>query len=197
MKLNFALPSWVSTALVVQGVEWDPVLLESVQPVVVVASDSAAGISGGAAGDDGYAYGGVIVRAGVAGQVSHTQLWNPADSGREVFVDQVDHYTTTANGVVSMRRHNVALANLYPTQAVPVYSDYPAAAAQLREQTNAAPLGALGELATMLVSVNVHARFTYPRTIRLLPGEGLNLTSNTLANNQIAAYFFRERALAV
>lgn len=142
----------------------------------------------------GVAFMGNVSFAGVASQYSHVQLWNPAVSGRNLVVGQIQCNGVVAQGV-SLRAHNAALAALF---SVPPSKRIGAAASVAEFRTASAsgyiPAGADVVAFSIQASATVQYKPTEP--IVIPPGQGLVLFANNVQAALLAATFdFYEDAI--
>ncbi|WP_059411689.1 hypothetical protein [Cupriavidus basilensis] len=133
----------------------------------------------------GYGYGVATV-----GQFSHIQLWNPAGSGKNLFVEQLSFFSTgtVANGV-GVKPSSTPLVNFYSNPQSKRLNAQ-ASTAEIRNQANAAFLG--GIFMGVLDKVNRLMRPAEP--IMVSPGAGLMVIGSVPNEDLGAAFEFFEEA---
>lgn len=131
----------------------------------------------------GIAFGGVSYSQALAGQISHVQLWNPAGSGKNLFVEQVYAQFT---GVSSAQfvQHNAPLSVLSALQPASKMLGAAGSVAKLYVQQSAASIGAVNPVVT-LGAGNI---FQPKEPIVIPPGYGL-VVRKALVNEDIQGGF--------
>jgi hypothetical protein len=132
-----------------------------------------------------------ISQAGAAGNNSHTQLFNPAASGKIVLVEGVYVIPTTANSV-RLCFHNTALttggSSHYRDRRLALQGLTPVA--QTRSQNNAAILGTQGPVWN--VDPTIEANFI-PLEVILGPGQGCIIVNNAQNDGLTTCFFWTEQ----
>lgn len=138
----------------------------------------------------GKTFGGLIQSAFSAGQLAHVQLFNPAASGKTLFVVKVVVFVTTGFNfrigglATALTTASGASGNLKLGGSGPV--------AQLRRQSNAGSLGSAFWAAPVLA--NTHLDFDFSLTpIAIAENNGLLLRSDTVDVNFDANFIWIER----
>lgn len=184
----------------VNGVEFDGVIIDN----GATAQDVTIQIAGGGAGSDrvlgevsvingelarvkaGACFIGPVNQAGVAGQYSYTELWNPAGSGKNLILNKISAQCLTAAVSLYVARHNAALATLAGNGISKITSGG-TGAAELRAGTNAVLVGApMGYFAIAAASDSKDFDFSEPLIIQ--PGAGV-LVNTLLFNVNLSATF--------
>jgi hypothetical protein len=108
VKVNASLSSAIRSALGLVGSEWNPELLQSVQPVVVLASEG--GISGGSSpsSTESPAYMRSYNYPGAGAVVPTVQLSNPASTNVNVLVEAFHLTASVAGSLLIVRNGNAA-----------------------------------------------------------------------------------------
>lgn len=127
----------------------------------------------------GYAY-----VAAVAGQIPHVQVFNPASSGKNIYIEQISFFSTggVAYGV-GLRRLDTPLSTLYGN-GVRKRIGAPSSVAAFRTQSDANVLGAIGNWLMTLDKGLKLFKFTEP--LELQPGIGVVLV-NTATGEDLGA----------
>ena len=167
-------------------------------------------ISGGGAGSDrvlgevsvidggkfrsmsGAAFCGYGYTAGVAGQYAHSQLWNPAASGKNLVLEQVGSFSIAAmTQGVGARVATVALTTL--VGAAPAKKmGMSGSSAEIRTQNNAAILGGASNMFVLSSAAPVYKP---AEPVVIPPGYGLNMFNGLLAQDFGAAFEFFEEPI--
>lgn len=142
---------------------------------------------------NGFCFEGAGQCVGVVAQFSHVQLLNPAASGKVLFVDGLELSAAVAGPTaISLRYHNVALANL-DGNALSKNAGSAASAAQVRNAANAAALGGVPwRYVTVADGASKAVRFDRP--VRLEAGEGIIIHVPTVNVTATCSFDFREYA---
>lgn len=148
---------------------------------------------------DFYSYWGWSTIGPVAGQVPAIQLFNPAGSGKVVFLDAFEVGKSTA-GTVDMYLHAAGLAGLARTGFSIRASMSPAAAlqavpskAEIRQQTHVGVIVAALEIGlTMNPGLTNWQLKTLTRPIRLDAGLGFFFQGAVVNEQLVAMFHFRE-----
>lgn len=195
MKINAPLSDALRAALGAQGVEWDPILLESVQPVVLLASDVGGGSSSpsspesSSAVDAGKAFITTVSQPAVAAEFSHVQFFNPVDSGKVFYLDRVHVLGVGAAITVVLAAYHTALATLVGNFANKRIGQLNGAC-EVRRATNVAGLGS--GLMTLNVVTSSFATFELAEPLRLDAGLGLLVRYATVNQAMTASAEGRE-----
>jgi hypothetical protein len=121
----------------------------------------------------GYGY-----QAGAAGNYAHVQLWNPPGSGKNVYVEQLNFFSGSAFASgVAVRSAVAALTNLGEVMHSKKMGGADSGAAQLRIQSNAAPIG----VKNLLNMSGTLPTFKFSEPMLIVPGTGINLYNGNLA----------------
>lgn len=136
--------------------------------------------------DDGQAFIGYASLGASAGNVHEVQVWNPAGSGKTVYVDKITPQPGAAV-VFTVRAHNAALTNL--GSSFPKLRGGAAAAAEFRTRTAASVVGS-----TVMVLANQNfGQVEFKPPFRLPEGQGVHLATNSVNVALDCAIEFRER----
>lgn len=131
---------------------------------------------------------GSVPASAVIGNFSHVQLWNPAGSGRNVFVRNVVVATATVNGFY-IRTHNAALTTLIGNPVSKLNQNI-LTSYELRSQSNAALLGQ-GVLFSA-TPANTPFPYRFEEPMCLAPGIGLMASGGSNSDIQATFDFFHE-----
>lgn len=101
MRVNAPLSAQLRAALGLVGSEWNPELIEAVQPVVILAGAEAS--SSGASTVDAPAFMRSYNYAGAAGVVPTHQVANPAGSNVDLLVDAFNLTVSVAGSILLVR----------------------------------------------------------------------------------------------
>lgn len=129
---------------------------------------------------NGGALSGSAISTAVAGQHSYTQLWNPAASGKNVIVKQVE-ISLSGTGVIPAFLYftTVAQANLQPTRISNKKSGSATGVAQIRSETLATNVNSTqGYLRSGTVSATGILTYRFQAPIVITPGYGLTVGAN-------------------
>ncbi|WP_343549438.1 hypothetical protein [Ralstonia sp.] len=127
---------------------------------------------------------GYLYQAPTAAQYAHVQLWNPAASGKNCFIEQFSFFSTgTVAAGISVRSSIAALATLGGNPACKSLGK-PASSMELRSITNAVIQGA-----SVVGSLDKAIKlFKVTEPIHLAPGNGLTLI-NVTSGEDLGATF--------
>jgi len=150
---------------------------------VNASSMSVSVVDGGKARTDaGKAFMAYGYQAPVAAQYSHVQLWNPAASGVNVYVEK-SLISLGVTGGVFIARYNTALTTLSGS-LVAKKSSASASASQIRNEANAGALYS-GILAALTIPAGTPFMLEFTEPVLLPPGYGLIFLNQT-ANRDLA-----------
>ncbi len=135
----------------------------------------------------GAAFQGSVTCVGVAASYSHTQLWNPAGSGKNLIVSQFQLNSFSAQSV-SVRAHNVALGALYGNCPAKKLGGA-ASLAELRSQTSGGYLPTTADMAAFYCAANSSLPFKYTEPVVIPPGQGLTMFVNNNVFTNLASTF--------
>lgn len=139
---------------------------------------------------DGEAFHANSSAGAVAAQVAFVQLFNPAASGKILYIDAFDVGDGTAADRIEMRQHNAAIGALINT-GVNKNDGGAAGVAQFRAGASAAPGGTV--IRNFIVAVNTELRVSLKAPIRLTEGRGISLISFTVNHAIIGGFEWREK----
>jgi hypothetical protein len=171
---------------------WAPLLRHEIIPVAIVADAFGAEAAVGSVAV-GEAYIGAAFNAGAVGQNPHVQLFNPATSGNDVWVDWIEWYCNTAGPIAaSLRYYDTALATLAGSALSMDRKTGGSSAAELRTASNVGVLGT--EVWMQGHQAGELRHFAQPpRPWRLSPGKGMHAVVHPTGANAIFVTFgFRE-----
>lgn len=137
----------------------------------------------------GMAFVGACGNAAVAGQYSHSELFNPAGSGVNVVVSKVIPFVAAASPV-QLRTHNAALTTL-TGYGVNKLVGGAASVAQLRDATSAALIGAYAANAG-IPTASDSKEIPLPEPFVLPPGFGLMAVSNLVNISLYPTFHWKE-----
>jgi hypothetical protein len=133
----------------------------------------------------GYAYSGPV-----AGQYTHIQLFNPAGSGKNLYVGQIGFFSTgTVNNGITIGQYNTALPNLV-RQGARKRLGATASIAQVNSTNNAAQLLLAASPMAALAKNLPSLKFIEP--IEIQPGFGLIVINATTAEDLGATFEYFE-----
>jgi len=126
----------------------------------------------------------------VAGQVSLVQLFNPAGSGKIVYVDAIDAGDSTATDRIELRENAAALGGLINT-GINKNGGGAVGVAQLRAGASAAPGGTVVHSKNCII--NEMREFGQKAPIRLPEGRGVFVVSFTANHLFLGNFQWREK----
>jgi hypothetical protein len=146
----------------------------------------------------GFEYVAFVVQASVGGQRSHAGIWNPADSGRVLRVEELDCLTTTGTSNTVAGFYTVANVAPFVQSATPVRSvdtrtGVPASLVVAITVANAA-LQSDGGAAVRRAFLGTNQPREFQHIILLRPGVGLVCVPDANATEIRAGYHWREYA---
>jgi hypothetical protein len=137
------------------------------------------------------AFVGLASSGAVAAQYSHGELWNPAASGRNLFLETVT-VTSSAAQAFSMGHHNASLAGA--ATLMNKYLGKPAGVALVRQTNNAAQqITVVGSVARIAAGGSFIMAFKEP--VLIPPGMGYVVVSNTVNLDMVANFEWYEQGL--
>lgn len=129
----------------------------------------------------------------VAAQYSHTQLWNPAGSGKNLFLEAFSLTSTTTSSFV-FGRYNVQLANAAGAQPCNKYFGHVTGSALNRFANNAAQL--ISEyMGSVYCTANLPSGWTFKEPVLIPPGQGFVLIMNAVNLTHISVHEHYEQPL--
>lgn len=136
----------------------------------------------------GYAMLGGITVAGVAGQYSYAQLWNPAGSGKNLILNKVS--MSGPAGTFGAGRHNVALTIAGPSVQSKLIGGS-VGVGVMRYQNTPVAIGT--DMFFNQIGVSGDAKeFSFSEPLVIPPGNGLHLFAGALASNLYANFQWNE-----
>jgi hypothetical protein len=132
----------------------------------------------------------------VAGQYAHCQLWNPADSGKNAFIEQLFLNGAAAQGV-SVLSHNAALSTAAGTPRPQSKKVGGAQSALFNYKQNAAAAIPTGQVLGLFAApANQTILLPFREPFMLPPGQGIVAYVNSVQNTDLNAVFeFFEEAV--
>lgn len=136
----------------------------------------------------GYANAGLL-----AGNFSHQQLWNPAASGKNLFVKALTISTSVAQAP-QLAWSNSAMTTLVTTGGSPKKIGGTAGSAEQRSQTNAAQLGTSLQHVIYLAA-NTPLQIQFQEPIQIPPGFGLVTRTSVVAADLPTVFEYMEESV--
>ena len=131
---------------------------------------------------------GTLFVTAVALELPHTQLLNPAGSGRDIHVDSVVLFSTTAQ-IFHIRLSGTALATNAPELGFRDRRQPGTPVGQVRRST---AVGSAGLLRGRGILDAANAEVIYPLDFTLPPGTGILAVGATVNTDMSATYFWEE-----
>lgn len=133
-----------------------------------------------------WAYG---YQAGVAGQSSVVQLWNPSGSGKKLVVAQVAAAVNQAgSGILHVSYQSVALANVYGVPKNKLIGGA-ASIAQIRNASLVGMDGSAQYMCDLYCAGQTHTPIKFTEPVIVLPGYGLQIDSAINSGISVSGQF--------
>ena len=137
--------------------------------------------------DNGTAFISTAYCGNMAANYAHAQFWNPANSGKNAYINKLI-VSLSAAGYFQLRRYTTALANLWtPNNPSAKKLGASASATQLRYEFFAAITGT-GSMFTSYAPANTPFTLEFTEPIQVPPGYGLNVINGTV-NQDVVCNF--------